>query len=117
MQNSEDTNNLNPAIVNVMQNLPEDLSEERFEDILQLPGIRIERITSRSHCSAPDFWYDQPQHEWVLVLQGEGHVDFPNGDSKQLKVGDHLYIPAHQQHRVSWTTPEEATIWIAVHID
>ena len=33
-------------------------------------GIRIERIVSRGHTSPPDFWYDQPQAEWVIVLAG-----------------------------------------------
>jgi cupin 2 domain-containing protein len=26
-----------------------------------------------------------------------------------------MNIPAHKKHRVEWTTPEEPTIWLAVH--
>jgi cupin 2 domain-containing protein len=32
-----------------------------------------------------------------------------------MKPGDWLLIPAHRKHRVDWTTPEEPTVWLAVH--
>ena len=33
----------------------------------------------------------------------------------EMTPGDFINIPAHQKHRVEWTTPEEPTIWLAVH--
>jgi cupin 2 domain-containing protein len=33
----------------------------------------------------------------------------------KLSPGDYLHIPAHQQHRVEWTSPDEPTVWLAVH--
>ena len=33
----------------------------------------------------------------------------------ELKPGDFVNIPAHRRHRGEWTTPDEATIWLAVH--
>jgi cupin 2 domain-containing protein len=33
----------------------------------------------------------------------------------ELKPGDFVNIPAHTKHRVDWTTPDEPTVWLAVH--
>ena len=33
----------------------------------------------------------------------------------EMNPGDFVNIPAHEKHRVEWTTPEEPTIWLAVH--
>jgi len=33
--------------------------------------------------------------------------------SKQLQF-DYINIPAHQKHRVEWTTSDEPTVWLAV---
>ena len=32
-----------------------------------------------------------------------------------MTPGDFINIPAHQKHRVEWTTLEEPRIWLAVH--
>ncbi|MFM7159794.1 MAG: cupin domain-containing protein, partial [Planctomycetaceae bacterium] len=58
-------------------------------------------------------WYDQPQHEWVIVLQGAARLQFDLGYI-EMRVGDFLNIPAFQKHRVDWTTPDEPTIWLGV---
>ena len=31
---------------------------------------KIERIVSRGHASPEDFWYDQEENEWVMVVKG-----------------------------------------------
>ncbi len=78
--------------------------------------MKIERIVSKGHQSPPDFWYDQAQTEWVMVLQGRAKVRFKkDGTIAELLPGDHLIIPAHVQHRVEWTDPDQETIWLAVH--
>ena len=33
----------------------------------------------------------------------------------EMGPGDYVTIPAHKRHRVEWTTPEEPTVWLAVH--
>jgi len=33
----------------------------------------------------------------------------------ELRPGDFVNIPAHTRHRVEWTTPDEPTVWLAVH--
>jgi len=50
--------------------LPTELSEELFETILSLPGIRIERIISSGQATPDGEWYDQPQGEWVFLAAG-----------------------------------------------
>jgi len=33
----------------------------------------------------------------------------------EMKPGDFVKIPAHQKHRVEWTTADEPTFRLAVH--
>ena len=33
----------------------------------------------------------------------------------EMKPGSFINIPAHKRHRVEWATPDEPTIWLAVH--
>ncbi|XZE20679.1 cupin domain-containing protein [Pirellulaceae bacterium SH449] len=98
---------------NLFTNLPSNLLDELFTTLLEATNLRIERIVSHGHSSPESFWYDQDQHEWVLVLQGAARLSI-EGESIELKPGDHINIPAHQKHQVEWTTPDEPTVWLAV---
>ena len=101
---------------NIFADIPRHLLDERITFVLAAPNVRIERIVSHGHRSPPGFWYDQDEHEWVIVLRGQAKVRF-EGDSSSiaLGVGDYVDIPAHRKHRVEWTTPDEPTVWLAVH--
>ncbi|MFC3153183.1 cupin domain-containing protein [Litoribrevibacter euphylliae] len=99
---------------NMFQNIPNDLSSEVFEDLIKHNDVRIERIISKGHSSPDQGWYDQEEHEWVMVLQGAGTLEFEDGSTQTLKAGDYLNIPAHTKHKVSWTDPDQITIWLAV---
>jgi cupin 2 domain-containing protein len=89
---------------------------EQFTALLSTPHIRIERIVSHGHAGAPDFWYDQGNAEWVLVLQGSASLQFEGEAAPRiLKRGDYVAIPAHARHRVAWTDQDEPTVWLAVH--
>ncbi|WP_341503934.1 cupin domain-containing protein [Gallaecimonas sp. GXIMD4217] len=99
---------------NLFSALPTQLDEERFDELLKADHIRIERILSHGHSSPAEGWYDQDEHEWVLVLAGAGELEFEDGRRVRLERGDHLDIPAHSRHRVSWTEPDQTTIWLAV---
>ena len=99
---------------NLLAGLPSDLEDEVFEPILEAEHVRIERIVSKGHTSPQKGWYDQQEHEWVVVLEGAGTVLFEQGPEVHLEEGDHLMIPAHSRHRVSWTDPERVTVWLAV---
>jgi cupin 2 domain-containing protein len=96
------------------RDLPHDLPDELFTTLLQAPGVRIERIVSHGHQSPDGFWYDEPTGEWVIVLKGAAKIEFEDG-MVELSPGDFIDIPAHRKHRVAWTTPDEPTIWLAVH--
>jgi cupin 2 domain-containing protein len=89
---------------------------EQFSDLLKRPGLRIERIVSTGQCSPPDFWYDQADGEWVLLIQGEARLRFADeAEARHLKTGDFVDIAAHRRHRVEWTPPGKPTIWVAIH--
>ncbi len=98
---------------NLFSNIPPSLPQELIETILSKPNVRIERIVSHSHSSPEGFWYDQDEHEWVIVLKGEARLQFEDS-IVEMKPGDFVNIPAHRKHRVEWTTPDEPTIWLAV---
>ena len=90
------------------------MPQEVVQTLLTAANVRIERIISHGHASPEGFWYDQPQHEWVIVLKGAARLQFEDG-MVEMKPGDFINIPAHKKHRVDWTTPDEPTIWLAVH--
>lgn len=100
---------------NIFASLPSDVGQEAFDELLNHPRLRIERIVSKGHASPPGYWYDQENHEWVIVLEGAGTVAFADGREVTLRKGDYLNIPAHTRHRVSWTDPDQPTIWLAIH--
>ena len=90
--------------------------EERIEELLRRPGLRIERIVSMQAASPPDFWYDQDWDEWVAVLAGCGTLLFADGPERvALQAGEAMLIAAHCRHRVESTDPDNATIWLAIH--
>jgi cupin 2 domain-containing protein len=101
-------------MVNIFSSIPENINNEIFEDIVNGKNVRIERIVSYGHSSPESGWYDQVENEWVIVLKGSGSLLFENGDKIVLSQGDYLNIPAHAKHKVIWTSPYEATIWLAV---
>ncbi len=89
---------------------------ETFEDLLLRPDLKIERIISTGQASPPDFWYCQPQSEWVLILQGAAGLQLEGeAEERLLQVGDALNIPALCRHRVNWTQAQPPTVWLAVH--
>jgi cupin 2 domain-containing protein len=102
------------ACLSLFTNLPADFQTEISNVLAQGPHVRIERIVSHGQASPPDFWYDQSQDEFVVVLRGAARLRFDNG-VVEMTAGSYLNIPAHQRHRVDWTTPDEPTIWLAIH--
>ena len=99
--------------MNLLSNLPKNLPEELTTVLLKGDQVRIERIISTGHKSPEGFWYDQPEHEWVMVLKGAARLQFED-QVVEMKAGDSINIPAHQKHLVEWTSPDEPTVWLAV---
>lgn len=99
---------------NLFKSIPGDLDEEIFTVLMESASVKIERIVSTGQSSPPSGWYDQEENEWVVVLEGEAVLAFPETEDIHLKAGDYINIPAHQKHRVSWTKPNINTVWLAV---
>jgi len=96
--------------------LPDASKAELFETLVARDGVRIERIISKGQATPDGEWYDQPWHEWVLLVQGEALVEFEDlQEPHRLVAGQWLMLPAHCRHRVEWTLPEQETVWLALH--
>lgn len=103
---------------NLFRDLPTALAEERFDELLARPGIRIERIVSCGQATPAGTWYDQEQDEWVVLLRGRAGLRFEDeAADRTLGPADWLFIVAHRRHRVSWTAADETCVWLAVHFD
>lgn len=99
---------------NLLGDLPEDIPEEIFQALVQTDQVRIERILSHGQASPAGFWYDQDENEWVLLLAGHARIRFEDDHVEELHPGHYVNIPAHVKHRVEYTHPDQATIWLAV---
>lgn len=101
---------------NLLEALPACLPDELVETLCCSEHVRIERIVSRGHTSAEGFWYDQVEHEFVLLVSGGARLAFADeAVPVEMTAGAWLVIPAHKKHRVEWTDPERDTVWLAVH--
>jgi cupin 2 domain-containing protein len=103
-------------IDNIFSNIPNELPNELFESLVQTSFCRIEKIVSRGHTTPPAYWYDQENHEWVILLKGKARLIFEDDNATvEMQAGDYVNIPAHRRHRVVYTDPQENTIWLAIH--
>jgi cupin 2 domain-containing protein len=101
---------------NIFESIPPELAEELFTTIHRAANFRIERIVSQGQSSPEGFWFDQDEHEWIIVLSGSATVAFADEDEPvQLAPGSYLNIPAHKKHRVEQTSRIQQTVWLAIH--
>lgn len=98
---------------NIFEEIIIDKIEEKFFEIFKNETIKIEKIVSNGQTSPQNFWYEQEQNEFVLVLEGFAILEFEDKEI-ELKKGDCLNIKAMQKHRVKFTSLTESTIWFAV---
>jgi cupin 2 domain-containing protein len=103
-------------MTNLFADLPDKADTELSTDLLDRPGVRIERIVSTGQASPPDFWYDQDWDEWVLLLAGSAGLAIEGEAERRLAPGDPVFLPAHTRHRVAWTDADGPTVWLAVHL-
>lgn len=94
--------------------IPDELSEELVEVLARGTGVRVERIVSRGHASPEGFWYDQEEHELVLLVSGAARLEIEHRGEVGLAPGAWVLLAAHERHRVSWTHPDVPTVWLAV---
>jgi cupin 2 domain-containing protein len=102
--------------MNLLDDLPVDLTDEVVQTLVEARHVRIERIVSHGQASPEGIWYDQPRHEWVAVLAGAALLRFEDDpEPLDMKPGDFVNIRAHRRHRVESTVAAEPTIWLAIH--
>jgi len=97
----------------IFANIPKELPDELFDELISNKTFKIERIVSKGHTSPQTGWYDQEENEWVFLVKGEALLEFEN-KKVHLHEGDFINIPAHTKHKVAWTEPNCETIWLAV---
>ncbi|CAK1696843.1 cupin 2 domain-containing protein [Vibrio crassostreae] len=99
---------------NIYADIPSSLPNEMFNALISNENIRIERILSHGHSSPEEGWYNQDENEWVMVLEGQGVIEFDDGRVVTLSKGDYINIAAREKHKVIGTVENVVTIWLAV---
>lgn len=100
---------------NFYENIPCKLEHEVFDPIINDHAVTIERIISKGQASPESGWYDQEKNEWVIILKGKAVLVFESQMPIQLNEGDFINIPSRTKHKVTWTDPDNETVWLAVH--
>ena len=106
---------MHTQVTNMFQTESDETSGEQVIRLLDTPAFRLEQITSNGEASAMDFWYDQPEAEWVLLLRGKATLRFDSETVLKLGAGDSLFIPARSKHRVDFCSQD--SLWLALHFD
>ena len=99
---------------NIFQALPDTTKEEIIEEIINSGNCRIERIVSEGQSSPENFWYEQDENEFVLLLKGSAVIEFSDNTATPLTEGDYIFIPKLMKHRVKETSASAKTIWLAI---
>ena len=103
-------------ISSLLAEFPSPLHQELSDTLVQAKSVRIERIVSHGHVSPPDFWCDQGENEFVLLIQGAARLRFED-EVLEMKADDWIDVPAHRKHRVERKIPDEKAIWLAVFFE
>ncbi len=98
---------------NLYGSIPDFLPEELVTELVNSPSVRIERIVSDGHKSEPEFWYEQSENEFVVLLSGSAILEFENTKTNMIP-GDYINIPVGIKHRVVATSKAEKTIWLCI---
>ena len=99
---------------NIYADIPSSLPNEMFNALISNENIRIKRILSHGHSSPEEGWYNQDENEWVMVLEGQGVIEFEDGRVVTLSKGDYINIAGREKHKVVGTVENVVTIWLAV---
>ena len=86
-------------------------SGERFDRLLTLGNLVVERIVSSEAIERIE--YRQTQHEWVVLLKGEARIDVA-GTDVSMKSGDYLFLEAETPHTVLQVS--EGAVWLGIHL-
>ena len=105
-----------PQAINILDALPGKAAGEITTELLAHSGVRIERIVSTGQATPEDAPYVQAHDEWVLLLAGAAGLRVDAEGEYRLRPGDCVLIPANRRHWVTWTAPQEPTVWLAIHL-
>ncbi len=92
------------------------LGEEESLPLVSGKSWRVEKIVSNAHVSPPDFWYEQLEAEFAVVLKGFGEIEFEEGEICKLSAGEWLHIPPGKRHRVKSTSENPLCTWLCFYI-
>jgi len=98
---------------NIFENIIIDKKQEQFFELIKNDNIKIEKIVSNGQSSPINFWYEQKENEFVLILKGNAILEYEDKEVI-LKEGDFVNIKAFTKHRVKYTNKDEPTIWLAI---
>jgi cupin 2 domain-containing protein len=93
-------------VINLFDDLPARANHEEFTEVLARQGVRIERIVSTGQSTPADQPHRQGHDEWVLLLAGSAGLRIEGEGERNLRPGDHVLIPAHRAHWVTYTANE-----------
>ncbi len=106
------------TITNLFDITPFNFSDNKeiIHTLFNNQTIRIEHIISYGQTS--NEWYNQQEDEWVVLLQGNAKLVFKDKQQEvNMSKGDFLFIPAHKQHKVSYTSQQPQCIWLAIFLN
>lgn len=97
-------------LINLFDGATPDPDREIAATLFEHTPVRVERIVSSGQTTDV---YDQDEHEWLVVLEGEADLLLVDaGETFTLKRGDTLWLPAHCRHQVTRTS--DACVWLCV---
>jgi len=102
---------------NIFSSIPDSFMNEIEEYLFQGKDFRVCRILSSGQTSPQGFWYDQEKDEYVILLSGEAILKFRDEGEITMEKGDWILIPAHKEHRVTYTSTDPKCVWLAIHGD
>lgn len=104
---------MTPNVISLL-NTPSQIGTESFTTLIEGKRFKLEHIISRGDSSPDNFWYEQAQDEWVVLMSGHATLTFEQANL-DLKAGDAVLIPAQLKHRVSYTSVD--AVWIALRFE
>ena len=63
------------TVENIFAEVPKSSGQEQFLTLFESESVKIQRIVSKNYSSPADFWYDQADDEWVIVLRGDATLE------------------------------------------
>lgn len=102
---------------NMFSSIPPLFENEIEETLFEGEGLRIQRVLSCGQSSPRGFWYDQDEDEYVILLSGEAVLYFRDEGEIRMGSGDWIFIPAHKEHRIIYTSRKPKCVWFAIHGD